>query len=788
MTENAAIPKIAKTTKNFTPDGEPANREHPGAPQKNTADWLLCAESLCIFTAVLLLSDIYLTPPWSMGRSCAFFCLILFLRSLSRRLGRTREAVCWGSALFFCVLFLCRKSPELVVHLLCEMSAAAVGCFLINQIQKQRYRSRICFLAILCAVIAAYVLDYRIPRLLAALLLVLGLKEMAALVHRQYGIWLLPALLLLEGALFVLPAPDTPIDWSFLSEAGQRLARAATDMGHKIDYWLASLGIGTAEESLYDSFAEINPSKNDSFSQRTRLLVTGMNHEMPLYLTERDFALLDNTKWVENEAAEPYGWQYAYYLNALYQSGISKEEAVRFSKARSVILTHKYLYSDRVFHNSRYLQSDARLLGDMTEDKGAFQFDKTKKKDYTYKLSYLDLDYANPMLENLLNSCGALTQKPLASYAALDDFSREYYHIPLESMISQTDYETYAQNPSACASQFLSADTSPRVRKLALEITADCSTDYEKCKAIETYLRTHYQYDIFTRLPRETTDSIDAFLFSSDTGYCVHYASAMVYLLRLNNIPARYSAGYYCPPSASGPGAEIRLTSQNAHAWPEAYIAGFGWIRFEPTTGYRNAQELSWYVSPQVETTPIQNSKPKIAETEETNDAEEAEEYEPKIVIDIVPILKDAAVVTTTLALTLLLAVFLRFLSDQRKGELWKIEKELKRLCFLVEQLHPKDWRNTPLLAHVDALCRHISPAVSHENVPAMPGDQTGQNLEALILQYYGIRYGNLPMAAWNKTLLADVKKNLLAQYFAGAGFFEKIKRKIWLTAAFSRP
>lgn len=68
------------------------------------------------------------------------------------------------------------------------------------------------------------------------------------------------------------------------------------------------------------------------------------------------------------------------------------------------------------------------------------------------------------------------------------------------------------------------------------------------------------------------------FLFGDRIGYCVHFAHAAVYLMRALGVPARIGAGYVVEESARQGGSAILLTGANAHAWPEVYVDGVGWV------------------------------------------------------------------------------------------------------------------------------------------------------------------------------------------------------------------
>src|SRR5262249_15182489 len=71
------------------------------------------------------------------------------------------------------------------------------------------------------------------------------------------------------------------------------------------------------------------------------------------------------------------------------------------------------------------------------------------------------------------------------------------------------------------------------------------------------------------------------FLFHSKTGYCEQFASSMALLARLLGIPARVGMGYTAGTQRSD-GSWV-VSTKDAHAWPELYFSGVGWLRFEPT-------------------------------------------------------------------------------------------------------------------------------------------------------------------------------------------------------------
>jgi len=130
---------------------------------------------------------------------------------------------------------------------------------------------------------------------------------------------------------------------------------------------------------------------------------------------------------------------------------------------------------------------------------------------------------------------------------------------------------------------FTQAPTDPRYRELAQRIVNQRlpqrlrSDPFAQALAIKLYLDHELIYSTRARhagVPDPTAD----FLFGNRTGYCVHFAHSAVYLWRSLGIPSRISAGYHSDESNRRGGSTILLRGGDAHAWPELYVTGYGWI------------------------------------------------------------------------------------------------------------------------------------------------------------------------------------------------------------------
>jgi len=95
-----------------------------------------------------------------------------------------------------------------------------------------------------------------------------------------------------------------------------------------------------------------------------------------------------------------------------------------------------------------------------------------------------------------------------------------------------------------------------------------------------------FTYTVKPHLPK--SHWLLRFLTKDRRGYCQQFASAMAVLARLVGIPSRVVIGY----TAGSRGIDRRwhVTNADAHAWPELYFAGQGWLRFEPTPGGADGQ------------------------------------------------------------------------------------------------------------------------------------------------------------------------------------------------------
>jgi transglutaminase-like putative cysteine protease len=194
---------------------------------------------------------------------------------------------------------------------------------------------------------------------------------------------------------------------------------------------------------------------------------------------------------------------------------------------------------------------------------------------------------------------GETTSYAVTSWVA--DLTASQLRATEEHTIPQSILDTYLQLPD---------DLPPRVTQLSASLTAQADTRFDKAIRIQDYLRQTYIYDIQVPASPAGQDIVDHFLFESSRGFCSHYASAMVVMLRSVDVPARLVTGY-AQGEYDAARRAYRVPASTAHAWVEVYFPIYGWVEFEPTSA-RPAQDYLDLTTPQGSQLSDQNLTPVV--------------------------------------------------------------------------------------------------------------------------------------------------------------------------------
>ena len=203
---------------------------------------------------------------------------------------------------------------------------------------------------------------------------------------------------------------------------------------------------------------------------------------------------------------------------------------------------------------------------------------------YDSKLGFLPLPYAPTQVG--APGSWAEDDTTLMVYSAQPQLSGLIYSVTSKQAIPDgADENEAGRYPAPIAGNYLNfpKGSHNELAKLAAQITAHARTPYAKALALQHYfLFDGFTYSVDVSLPNGIS-GLTQFLFQTKTGFCQQFAFAMAGLARLVGIPSRIAVGYTAGTS-KGHGS-WKVTSADAHAWPELYFTGLGWIRFEPTPG-----------------------------------------------------------------------------------------------------------------------------------------------------------------------------------------------------------
>lgn len=127
----------------------------------------------------------------------------------------------------------------------------------------------------------------------------------------------------------------------------------------------------------------------------------------------------------------------------------------------------------------------------------------------------------------------------------------------------------------------LPAQGNPQTRRIAAEWLREAGGAEKLIEKMFAYYRSDFTYTL--RPPLLGNDSVDEFLWQTKQGFCEHFASSFVFLMRAAGVPARVLVGYH--------GGELNraenylaIRQRDAHAWAEVWLEGRGWVSFDPTS------------------------------------------------------------------------------------------------------------------------------------------------------------------------------------------------------------
>jgi transglutaminase-like putative cysteine protease len=253
---------------------------------------------------------------------------------------------------------------------------------------------------------------------------------------------------------------------------------------------------------------------------------------------------------------------------------------------------------------ARSVDSDNRATQLMPSPPGLSQAVKTRSAQTRIRIgplreSYLPLPYPTSQVE----APGRWLYDPITLNVIGDGITTENLSYAVQHVeVTPTAEQLNEAGPAPAATSdylLLPDGLPPSIRQTAVEV-AGIGNDYQQAIRLQRWFREDGEFSYSTDAPRARSsasgaEAMAAFL-KERRGYCVHFASTMAVMARMLGIPARVGVGFL-PGEVQSNGSRV-ITGQDAHAWPELFFAGVGWVRFEPTPRGGDALPPDWAVPP----------------------------------------------------------------------------------------------------------------------------------------------------------------------------------------------
>lgn len=124
----------------------------------------------------------------------------------------------------------------------------------------------------------------------------------------------------------------------------------------------------------------------------------------------------------------------------------------------------------------------------------------------------------------------------------------------------------------------------------AAEVVSGTTTAYDAAIALQDWFRTQFAYDDTVDYSNDV-EAMVAFL-EARRGFCQQFAGTFAVMARSLGLPARVAVGF--TPGDLGDDGKFHVYGRNAHAWPEVWFDGVGWVAFEPTPGRGNGDTTTY--------------------------------------------------------------------------------------------------------------------------------------------------------------------------------------------------
>ncbi len=192
-----------------------------------------------------------------------------------------------------------------------------------------------------------------------------------------------------------------------------------------------------------------------------------------------------------------------------------------------------------------------------------------------------------PTQQNWLFGLDYSRLQPQRGLGTNEDFTLRSFRPITQAMQYRADYYPNVKVGLTLSDDEIEQNTrlpkgNDKSRKLAQELYQQAGGDTRQLVGLIHQYIVDNQFSYTLSPPLLGGERIDEFLFNSRAGFCEHYASSFVFLMRSVGVPAQVVAGYQGG-QLGRDGVSWEVRQMDAHAWAQVWIPNEGWVRVDPT-------------------------------------------------------------------------------------------------------------------------------------------------------------------------------------------------------------
>lgn len=128
------------------------------------------------------------------------------------------------------------------------------------------------------------------------------------------------------------------------------------------------------------------------------------------------------------------------------------------------------------------------------------------------------------------------------------------------------------------------------VTTMAQNVASGATNPYEIAMALQNWFRTEFTYDVDVAYGNDSNAMVE--FLTARKGFCQQFAGTFAVMARSLGLPTRVAVGF--TPGVVDSEGRWHVYGRNAHAWPEIWFDGLGWVAFEPTPGRGNGDAVGY--------------------------------------------------------------------------------------------------------------------------------------------------------------------------------------------------